>query len=268
MLGTALAKTFAHVKPTVLSHSDIDITNHDQVLEKLTALKPSTIINAAAYTAVDDCEIKRDIAMLVNGTAPGYLAEVAKQVGATLVHYSTDYVFAGDSAEGYDEAAPVTLPVNVYGESKAAGERAIAAQADANWSDWFVIRTAWLYGANGKNFVDTILKLAATKPELAVVDDQHGSPTYTADLSEQTNVLLTGSYANGIYHVTNSGQCTWYDFAKTAVTLSGGTTLVKPCTSADFPRPAKRPAYSVLLNTKLPALRPWQEALAAYLQNR
>jgi len=265
MLGQALSQVLAEYQPILWRHNDVDITQRDAVLAAVQVAEPDVIINAAAYTAVDLCETNEAVANLVNGTAVGYLAEAAKQVGAKLMHYSTDYVFSGTQVKGYQESDLPTIPVNAYGRSKLLGEQAIQAQVDATWKDYYIIRTAWLYGPGGKNFIDTILQLATTKPELKVVADQHGSPTYTLDLAAQTKVLCTGRYQSGIYHITNSGQCTWFEFAQQALQLAGCITPIYPCTSAEFPRPAQRPQYSILLNTKLPPLPVWSEALQRYL---
>ncbi|MFA5995264.1 MAG: dTDP-4-dehydrorhamnose reductase [Patescibacteria group bacterium] len=261
MLGWQLQQAFSDYHLTSWTRADLDITNQTQVLEKITALKPAIIINTAAYTAVDQCESNRAIAFLVNAEAPKYLALAAKQINAVLVHYSTDYVFNGTKAAGYLENDTEINPVSVYGESKAAGEQAI----QKILKNYYIIRTAWLYGEHGMNFVDTMLRLAKEKPELKVVHDQHGSPTYTKDLAEQTRYILEQPMPYGIYHVTNSGVCTWYEFAKTIFIVANTKIKVTPCTTAEFPRPAKRPEYSVLLNTKLPPLRSWQKAAQDYL---
>lgn len=268
LLGTYLAKEFAPDQPQLLTHADIDITNESSVQRVLTDSHPDIIINAAAYTAVDRCETERDQAMVVNGRAPGYIAAAAKNLNAILVHYSTDYIFSGERAQGYQEDWSDQHPVNAYGESKLAGEQAILQQCDDRWQKIYLMRTAWLYGAQGTNFVDTMLRLADQQSELKVVNDQHGSPTFAADLAARTRWLLDQRSPFGVYHATNSGVCTWFDFAQTIFKLAGKAVTVTPCTSAEFPRPAARPAYSILLNTKLPPLRPWSDALADYLHQR
>lgn len=268
LLGTYLRAALAVYQPVALTHAEIDITNAVNVQTILAQLQPDIIVNAAAYTAVDKCETERATAMTVNGIAPGYLAATAQSLNATFIHYSTDYIFAGDRAEGYPEDWSDQHPVNVYGESKLAGERAIALHCTSGWQKAYIIRTAWLYGAFGTNFVDTMLKLAEQRSELQVVNDQHGSPTYAADLAAQTRFIIEQQLPFGNYHCTNSGVCTWFEFAQTIFTLAKKAVTVTPCASSQFPRPAARPAYSILLNTKLPALRSWQEALADYLYQR
>ncbi len=265
MLGHELMDVFADLKPTSWDRDKIDITNAEMVQAKLTELKPVAIINAAAYTAVDQCETEEAICTTVNGTAVGYLADTAKSIGAKLVHISTDYVFDGTKAEGYSEADIPGVAVNAYGRSKRAGEEALITKHP---DGGYVVRTAWLYGKSGKNFVETMLAVAAQGKPLKVVDDQTGSPTHARDLAQQIRTLLEGDYAGGVYHATNAGQTTWYGFAKEIFTRAGIQADLTPCTSEAFPRPAKRPAFSVLLNTKLPAMRSWEEGLTAYLASR
>jgi dTDP-4-dehydrorhamnose reductase len=268
LLGQALASSLADYQPCVLTHADLDITNHSEVERVLTPLMPSVIINAAAYTKVDQCETERELALQVNGQAPGCLAAVAKQLGAKFVHFSTDYIFSGDKVAGYSETATDFAPINVYGESKLVGEQAIQDVAGNSWHDWYIVRTAWLYGHGGTNFVDTMINLATQRNTLKVVNDQHGSPTFVQDLAVQTRYLLEHNLPGGMYHCTNSGYCTWFEFAATIFKLTQQAVTVAPCTSAEFPRPARRPEYSILLNTKLPAMRPWREALSDYIQQR
>ena len=262
MLGQELVQVFIDQDLVAWDTEEIDITNKDQVLRKIKALKPQVIINAAAYTAVDDCEEKQELALAVNGEGPGYLAEIAKEIQAKLIHYSTDYIFSGEKDDGYDEEFNEIDPVNVYGESKAVGE----AKIKASGCEYYIIRTAWLYGSGGNNFVDTMIKLGIDKDELKIVNDQHGCPTYAVDLAMTTKKMVDEKKATGIYHVTNSGHCTWCEFAQEIFKLKNILVKVIPCASAEFPRPAKRPKYSILLNTKLAKIRPWQEALKEYLE--
>jgi dTDP-4-dehydrorhamnose reductase len=269
MLGTMLASVFADMNPTLWDVAELDITDLHAVREKLQVEKPEVIINAAAYTEVDKAEGERDLAFAVNATGPGNLATVAKEIalpagrqGATLVHYSTDYVFPGTKAEGYAEDDAAGPAVNVYGESKLAGEEAVKNSG----CNFYLLRTAWLYGPNGKNFVDTMLKLADTKPEISVVNDQHGSPTFTKDLAGATKYLLENTKPFGIYHAVNAGQATWYDLACEVFKLKGKNVKVNPIPASQFPTSAKRPEYSILKNTKGLPMRDWKEALADYLQ--
>jgi len=261
MLGQQLVAVFAGEGLTALDQNELDITHEAQAREKIVRLKPDVIINAAAYTDVDGAETQREAALAVNEMGVRNVALAAKDAGARLVHYSTDYVFPDVSQEGYREDDVPGPAVNVYGESKLAGERALAEAGP----EYFLLRTAWLYGPGGKNFVDTMLRLGAERRELEVVDDQHGSPTFTKDLAGVTREILSGDFAPGVYHTVNAGVTTWYEFAQEIFRVAGLTVAVKPVGSDQFPRPARRPAYSVLLNTKGPVLRPWQEALAEYL---
>lgn len=268
MLGQTLVSELKDHALTLWDKDEIDITDASQVNEKISALQPNIIINAAAYTAVDACEENNELAMKVNGEGPGNLAQVAKRIGAILVHYSTDYIFNGTKEAGYTEDFAEVDPVNEYGKSKAAGEAAIKSTADATWNKYYIIRTAWLYGAGGPNFVDTMMTLAQGRDSLSVVNDQHGSPTFTNDLAERTTWMLKELPEFGVYHVTNAGTCTWYEFAKEIFSQAGISITLMPCTSEEFPRPAKRPAYSILLNTKLPEMRSWQAGLAEYLSSK
>lgn len=262
MLGHELMAAFKDQDVYGWDRDRIDITDYENSLKKIKELKPEIIINAAAYTAVDDCEKNRELAMKVNGEGPGNLAKICKEIGAILVHYSTDYIFNGQKVGGYKEDYDQAEPLSVYGESKALGEKLIK----ENCEKYYILRSAWLYGKYGKNFVDTMIKAGQEKDEVKVVNDQHGSPTYAKDLALQTReILLNIKPAFGVYHATNSGTCTWYEFTQEIFKIKGIAAKVMPCKTEEFPRPAKRPAYSILLNTKLPPMRQWQEALKEYL---
>jgi dTDP-4-dehydrorhamnose reductase len=263
MLGTTLMDVFASYAPTGWDRDEIDISNQEDVRAKIAAATPTCIINAAAYTAVDECETNREVCMKVNGDAVGYLAGAADALGALILHISTDYVFDGTNKKGYSEELDSTDPINIYGESKLRGEQ----QLQAATKRFYLVRTSWLYGPHGKNFVDTMLTLADKHDELKVVDDQRGRPTYTRDLADQLKTLLEEGYEYGVYHVTNAGDCTWYEFSTSIFKLSGRSTTAIPCTIDEFPRPAKRPAFSMLNNTKLPPLRHWEDALESYLHD-
>ncbi|MBI1961322.1 MAG: dTDP-4-dehydrorhamnose reductase [Parcubacteria group bacterium] len=270
MLGVELAKAFADDKPTLWDIDEIDITDPNQVHDKVGTLAPELIINAAAYTNVDACEENEELATRVNGAAVGHLADVASRLGATLVHYSTDYVFDGSKQAGYSEE-DMPNPINAYGRSKLAGERAIMKASKpltrSSPLSYYLIRTAWLYGHGGKNFVETMLSLAEKGEPIKVVDDQIGSPTYAPDLAQATAELVASKAESGIYHRTNSGITSWYGFAKAIFGVYGKDVDVSPCTTSEYPRPAKRPSYSVLQSTKLPPLRAWQEALGDYAEH-
>lgn len=243
---------------TAWDRSDLDLSNPDSIREKIRILKPDIIVNAVAYTAVDKAESEPDLAMAVNGTAPGILAEEAARLDALLVHYSTDYVFDGTKSSPYTEQ-DASNPLNVYGRSKLAGEHAICAQAPR----FLIFRTTWVYDAHGKNFLNTIKRVGAQRPELAIVDDQIGAPTWSREIAKITAQIIVlylehpdQQHINGIYHLTAQGQTSWFDFAQTAASYGLFADLDHPPTlraipSKEYPTPAKRPMYSVLSNAKL-----------------
>jgi dTDP-4-dehydrorhamnose reductase len=232
--------------------------------DALTALRPDWIVHAAALTDVDRCEREPDAAMTVNARGTHRVAEACRRAGAGLVYLSTDYVFDGTKGAPYLEEDPPN-PLNAYGRSKLEGERACAIAPRSA-----IVRTAWLYGSHGKNFVRTIREQAAAGGPLRVVDDQVGSPTYATDLAQAIACLLAREL-RGVFHLTNAGACSWYEFAGAILLLTGQTGVpLRRLTSAELNRPARRPAFSVLENAAwrkagLPPLRPWQEALAAML---
>ncbi len=252
MLGTELCAVFPDA--VKLTHSDIDIRDKKKVMESIVRIRPDVVINAAAYTAVDDCEDNQELALDVNGKAPGHIAEGCNFTGAKLVHYSTDYVFDGSINEYMESDIP--NPINVYGKSKLLGENNIIAKMD----DYRIIRTSWLFGAHGRNFVDTMLDLSSRMDKVKVVNDQFGKPTYAFELARKTAEIA--GLAPGIYHITNEGVCSWYEFASAII----GNAV--PCTSEEFIRKARRPKYSVLVNTKTTPMRHWKDALAEYLNKR
>lgn len=245
---------------------DIDITAPDSVRKVLLALKPEVVVNAAAYTDVDGCETNRELAFAVNGHGVGHLARTTAEIGAKLVHVSTDYVFDGGKGSPYREDDP-TGPLSVYGESKLLGEE----NARLN-PDHLIVRTQWLYGLHGKNFVETMLRLAGERSELAVVDDQIGSPTWTVDLSRAIRALVE-QRCRGTYHAANAGFCSWNEFARTIFAGAGVTVTVRPMSTTELNRPAPRPLYSTLDCGKLArdaGFTPpgWREALGSYLSLR
>lgn len=245
---------------------EIDITSFESVRRVLLTLKPEVIINAAAYTDVDGCEANVETAMAVNGEGVGLLSLAAREIGAKLVQISTDYVFNGGKGTPYLEDDSLE-PLSVYGESKLAGELNAAMAPEC-----LIIRTQWLYGIHGKNFVETMLRLAKEKSELAVVDDQIGSPTFTRDLALAIKALLING-CSGIYHAANSGYCSWNEFAKAIFAEEGLQIKVNNMTTKELNRPANRPLYSTLDCSKLAAdtgftPRPWREALREYLTLR
>ncbi len=243
---------------------DFDITDREQTLKAVSELRPEWVINAAAYTQVDRCEEEHDMAFAVNREGAANLALACKNVKARLIHVSTDYVFDGRSRDPYREDDPVN-PISRYGQSKLEGETAVRALLD----DAAIVRTAGLYGRGGVNFVNTIRRLARERDQLTVVDDQWVSPTYAVDLSRSIGLLMKAS-ARGIFHVVNSGSCTWHRFACRIVQLTGSRSTVTPISSAQLNRPAARPAFSVLSTEKYTALtgsmmRSWEDALTDYL---
>ena len=266
MLGNELSRVFDSNVRT-LTRMELDVTDKEAVSRILSG-EPKIIINATGYTDVNAAERNKDLAMEINGKAVGYLAEVAKQSGSVFIHISTDYVFDGQNAEGYSEDARPANPLNAYGVSKLAGEEELRSIAP----DYYLIRTSWLFGRSGDSFPHTMLRLASERNTLKVVNDQHGKPTYVADLAQAIGDMVKKTdtpeqHSFGTYHIINEDITTWYDFAQEIFRISGlaSTVQVTAVSSLEFPSPAKRPEYSVLLNTKLPHLRPWQEAIADYL---
>lgn len=264
MLGHELQKAFSDENKydiTLWDREELDITDRDAVDVQIKELNPEVIINAAAYTAIDKAESEAELVYKINSYAVGYLANAAKDLGALLVHFSTDYVFDGENHMGYKEDYAAKNPATVYGKSKKLAEKMI----EDIKPRYFLIRTQWLFGVSGKNFIETMLRLAGEGKDLKVVDDQFGSPTYAKDLAERVREMIEENRESGTYHVTNSEVCDWYDFAVKIFELSDVHPSIKPVTSEEFAAPAKRPTYSMLINTKLPPLRPWQDALKAYL---
>ena len=267
MLGQDLQKVLAGRSVTALGRSDLDVTDAEAVSAAVEG--HDHIINCAAYTKVDDAETHEGIAFAVNATGAGNLAAAAAKHGARLVQLSTDYVFDGTATEPYPEDAP-RHPVSAYGRTKAEGERLAL---ELNPGRTFVVRTAYLYGQHGPNFAKTMLRLASEHETVTVVTDQLGQPTWTLDLATRIVDLLDADVPGGIYHATNSGQASWYEFAKAVFSVAGlDPDRVKPTLSAQFVRPAPRPAYSVLghgawRRVGLAPLRDWREALAAAAEN-
>lgn len=271
-LGTDLCKVLASrsINFLPLNHYDLDVCDHKRVRETLEAVQPHTVINTVAFHKLEACEEDPERAFAVNALAVRNLALVCEALGASLVHISTDYVFGGDQSTPYREEDPPN-PLNVYGVSKAAGEYFVRNLCRKH----LIIRTSGLYGVAGSsgkggNFVETMRRLGRERGTVTVVTDQVLSPTYTADLAEKI-VELVIAEAQGVFHVTNSGQCSWYEFAKTIFQLTGADVEVKPTTTAEFGSKVARPSYSVLGNYRLQelgfgVLRPWRDALAAYLQ--
>jgi dTDP-4-dehydrorhamnose reductase len=277
-VGWELRHKLACLGPVVgVEYPEIDFSKPDSIRNAVRAAEPAVIINAAAYTAVDKAETEPEVAMAINGTAPGVLAEEAKRLGSILVHYSTDYVFDGTKQSAYLETdAP--NPQNVYGKSKLAGDEAIQAVG----GDYLILRTSWVYGARGSNFLLTMLRLANERDELRIVDDQTGAPTTSECIAQATANLLAQLLApqdgglqgrSGIYNLTNAGETTWFGFAKTFLTKQYGTATPNliPIPTSEFPRPAKRPANSRLSGQRIEetfgvVMPHWEDALSLVLE--
>jgi dTDP-4-dehydrorhamnose reductase len=274
-LGTDLRRTLPAAALVPFTRADLDITDRDAVERILDAHAPAWVINTAAFHRVDDIELKdAQLAFAVNEVAAGHLARACARRGARLLHLSTDYVFGGRQSEPrrpYAEDSP-PFPLSVYGESKLAGERLIQEASPTH----LVVRSSGLYGlagsaGKGGNFVETMLRLARKGERIKVVHDQVLAPTYTADLAEAIARLVAARPPGGIYHLTNAGACSWFEFAGRIFELCKLAPDLAPTTSAEYKAPASRPPYSVLANTRaaalgLPPLRPWPEALEDYLR--
>jgi dTDP-4-dehydrorhamnose reductase len=247
------------------TRADLDITDAEALRRALAAAHPRAVVNCAAYTDVDGAEADRFAAFAVNGKGAGNVAAAAAGIGAAIVHVSTDYVFDGTKREPWLESDAVA-PLGAYGASKLAGERAVAAANPAH----AIVRTAWLFGAGGRNFVDTMLALGAEREEVSVVTDQIGCPTWTGHLAAALVELAERPGAAGVHHIAGAGSCSWNELAIEVFERAGIDCRVLPTTTAAFPRPAPRPAYSVLGTERRDplVLAPWQDGVAGYLQTR
>lgn len=252
---------------------EFDLTSHSSVFE-LQEASPDIIINCAAFTNVDGCESQADLAMRVNGAGPGLLAELAKKTGATLVHISTDFIFDGSKSMPYEED-DLPNPLSMYGRTKYQGEQSLL---EVGIDNYFIIRTSWLYGAGGNNFVETILRLASERERLNIIKDQRGTPTWTEDLARAIFALLETDQF-GIYHFSNEGDCSWYDFTLAIIDEAKGHKLplkvkeITPIPTEAYPLPATRPAYSVMSKMKIASVLQaevpfWQQSLKNYFQLR
>ena len=267
-LGQELVQQFNQTQFSIyaFTKNDLDITDEEKVQKVVEEIQPDVIINAAAYTKVDLAETEEDLAYNINGFAQRNLAVAAEKVGAKICYVSTDYVFDGTATIPYKEYDACN-PLGVYGKSKYVGEQLTQTLS----SKYFIVRTSWVYGEYGSNFVKTMLRLAENRDELGVVHDQVGSPTYTVDLAEFI-IQLVQTEKYGIYHCTNSGTCSWYEFAQAIFEESGLHIQVNPLTSEQYPTPAARPHYSVLDNMALKIngfspMRHWREGLSSFLGN-
>ncbi|HVE69423.1 MAG TPA: dTDP-4-dehydrorhamnose reductase [Solirubrobacteraceae bacterium] len=247
-----------------LARADLDVTDEAAVRRAVAAAAPGAVVNCAAWTDVDGAEADEAAATRVNGGGAGYVADAAAAAGAAVVHVSSDYVFDGTKDAPYVESDP-TAPLSAYGRGKLAGERAVLEGEGAR----AVVRSSWLFGAGGRNFVETMLKLAGEGVELRVVGDQIGCPTFTGHLAPVLVALATGR-ASGLFHVAGTGAASWHGFAREIFDAAGVAADLHETTSAEFPRPAPRPAFSVLVSERrdAPRLAPWQQGLAAYLAER
>ncbi|HEX7297867.1 MAG TPA: dTDP-4-dehydrorhamnose reductase [Solirubrobacteraceae bacterium] len=267
MLGQAVAAVATRLGHDViaLSRADLDITDSDHVRRVVAAAEPRAVINCAAWTDVDGAETAEAAAMAVNATGAGNVARAAAENGARLVHVSTDYVFDGQKREPWVESDPVA-PVGAYGRSKLAGEHEVAAAG----GEHAIVRSAWLFGAGGPNFVDTMLALGEERDEVSVVADQVGSPTWTGHLAEAVVELAERRGDTAIFHAAGAGACSWYELAVEVFDRAGVSCRVLPTTTERFARAAPRPAYSVLGTERdeAPILPPWQEGVAAYLSEK
>ncbi|MFB6367615.1 dTDP-4-dehydrorhamnose reductase [Paenibacillus elgii] len=249
-----------------LGRKELDITNLEQTKNVINELRPDVIIHAAAYTAVDLAETEEEQAYRVNAVGTRNLAICAEQVGAKMCYISTDYVFDGTSTIPYREYDN-TNPLSVYGKSKRAGEVLVQSLC----SKYFIVRTSWVYGSHGNNFVKTMIKLAKEKEHIKVVNDQYGSPTYTVDLANfLKELIITEKY--GIYHSSNTGICTWYEFARAIFEEIEAKTTLEPCSTDEFQRPAPRPMYSAMEHLSIKIndfsdLRNWRLALNEYIKS-
>ncbi len=273
LLGKAVTRVFTanrNYGVQALSRNQLDITDPSEVARRFSDLRPECVIHCAAYTKVDDCEKNRETAYRVNAEGPRIIAEHAARLGARLFHISTDYVFDGSSKDPYPEntATGPEERLSIYGRSKLQGEHSVASAHPQA----LIIRTAWLYGPDGPGFPDAILARAVGGQSLQVVRDQKGAPTHAPDLARAIHGLAE-SHATGILHITNTGACTWYDFACEILRLANIDAPIAPVATAQFPRPAKRPANSVLDNSLYEKLtgapmRSWKAALEDYMAAR
>jgi dTDP-4-dehydrorhamnose reductase len=267
MLGQAVALAANRLghEVTALSHAELEITDADRVLRIVGAVEPRAIVNCAAWTDVDGAEAHEGEALAVNGEGAGNVARAAAEVGARVVQVSTDYVFDGAKQEAWLESDPVG-PLSAYGRTKLAGEEQVAAATPYH----AIVRAAWLFGAGGANFVDTMLRLGAERDEVSVVTDQVGRPTWTGHLAGALVEMAERREDVGVFHATGPGVCSWNEFALEIFDRAGIGCRVLPTTSDRYPRPARRPAYSVLGTERDPGvvLPSWQEGLGAYLSER
>lgn len=262
-VGWELQRTLMPLGQVIaLGREELDLSSPDNIRSVVQSVWPDVIVNAAAYTAVDRAEQESELAMQINGIAPGILASEAKKIGALMLHYSTDYVFDGSSGKPYLESDKPN-PINKYGRTKLAGEQAI----QSTNADYLILRTTWVYTSRGNNFLKTVLRLAQEREQLSIVDDQKGAPTWARFIAESTAHIIrqslkekyTGEFESQLYHLTAGGVTSWFNFAEAVIKLAGDSVLkeklniksVRPIPTKDYPLPAKRPMSSVLSTEKL-----------------
>jgi dTDP-4-dehydrorhamnose reductase len=264
MLGGQLMEVFGN-DAIGWDRQEVDVTDFENLKLKVERLKPKAVINCVAYNDVDGAEEKKELAFKLNAEAAGNVAKLCKTLDIPFIHYSTNYIF--DGVKGEYEETDKPNPLSQYAKSKYAGE----VEVEKNCEKFYIIRTAVLFGPKGqseaskKSFIDVMVELSKSKPEIKVVNDEIVSVTYAPDLARATQVLLSQQFAYGIYHFTNLGQASWYDLAKQAFTILNKSTNLIPVSASEFPRKAIRPKKAVLLNTKFIEFRPWQEALKEFL---
>ncbi len=263
-LGQTFVDLYHDQEVFAWDREELDITNEEMVAQKISELRPDLIVNCAAYNAVDKAEEEMDLANQINGYSVGFLSKAADSTGAIMVHFSSNYSFDGTDKEGYNEDAPVS-PQSAYAKSKVLGEMELA----ENSEKFYLIRTAWLYGRDsltGKpSFVDTMLKLAEKNQEIKSINDEFGQPTFVVDLAHATRAIVEEKKPFGIYHITNSGSSSWYEWAREIFEIRKMQVALTPISRDEYPRKAPRPQYGILNNTKFIELRPWTEALKEYL---
>ena len=264
MLGSDICSVFSDVELRAFTLNDFDITDLDKSVSAIKNAAPDYLIHTAAYTDVDGSELDPEKAYLINGLGARNIAIACEEIKCPIIYISTDYVFDGTKKEPYNEW-DIPNPINKYGLSKLIGEQFVASLTNR----FYIVRTSWLYGKNGNNFVSTMIKLFSEKDEIGVVDDQTGSPTFTYDLAAKLKEIIGKGF--GIYHITNTSQCSWYEFAVEIAKLKESKIIINPVATEKFIRPAKRPSFSVLDNTmlrleNLQEVRPWKDALKDYLQ--
>ncbi|MFC1747769.1 dTDP-4-dehydrorhamnose reductase [Pseudomonadota bacterium] len=274
MLGRDLESAFHGDDFIALDKADADITDSASLKDVFYNVEPDIVINAAGYTDVDKAEEEEELATELNGFAVGGLARLCREFDATFVHFSTDYVFDGKNRGGYNEDDSPS-PINAYGRSKLLGEELLIEEMELlneeypKEGNYFLIRTSWLFGEHGENFVAKMLSLSKDKDEIKVVSDQHGKPTYTKDLAQQVRWLInTLDYPSGIYHITNEPTVTWAQFAQKIFEIAKIDARLQPCSSEEFETAAVRPEFSTLKNNKLPNLRSYEEAIKDYLKSK